>query len=367
MYKIYYKDENCLLLQGHALDVLKKLKAESVDCCITSPPYWALRDYGTDSQVWGGDSDCAHVWEEQNRKPSGGKGSKTANVGANKNDFANMHDHEVVSAFCSKCNAWRGDLGLEPTFDLYVEHLIEIFNEIKRVFKKSGTCWVVIGDTYSQSGGAGSQYKSKKNRIGGFKKYASHKVTKLPPKCLCSIPQRFQIAMCDSGWTLRNVAIWHKPSCLPSPTKDRLTVDFEYVLFFTKNKKYFFDYEIILEPYSKPMNQWGGNKLIAKGKAKKDLQGTYRNRELRPNKKGRHKRTVWSINPKPYKEAHFAPYPPDLIKPMILAGCPENGVVLDPFGGSGTTAMVSLENNRKCVSVDLKKEYLELHKKRLNI
>ena len=198
------------ILQGNSLDVLKSLPDESVNCVITSPPYWALRDYGTDGLIWDGDKNCNHEWLEHRKKPTGGKGSKNANVGANKNDSANMRDHDVVSNFCNKCGAWKGSFGLEPTFELYIKHLCDIFDEVKRVLKKDGTCWVNIGDTYN-SLPAGNKKPS------GFQQGRSveadkqtvqiQKTTKqtLPEKCLLQIPSRFGIEMTNRGWILRNV------------------------------------------------------------------------------------------------------------------------------------------------------------------
>ena len=165
------------ILQGNTLTVLKTLPPEIINMCITSPPYWGLRDYGTDPQIWDagdeevfisyrGDKDfyrsektiktpCEHEWVEHIKKPNGGKGSKGANVGANKNDFANMRDHDVISNFCTKCNAWKGQLGQEPNFELFVKHLCDIFDEVKRVLKPTGTCFVNLGDTYGGTGNKG--------------------------------------------------------------------------------------------------------------------------------------------------------------------------------------------------------------------
>lgn len=162
--KIYHSD---------ALNFLKRMPDDCIDCIVTSPPYWGLRDYGIEGIIWDGDKNCEHEWKVDIKKPLGGKGSKCANVGANKNDFSNMRDHNIVSNFCNKCGAWKGQLGLEPTFELYIKHLCDIFNEVQRVLKKTGTCWVVIGDTYMSSGGASRHFgysdpKYKKGRCGNF-------------------------------------------------------------------------------------------------------------------------------------------------------------------------------------------------------
>ncbi len=143
---------------GNYLELLRQIDDESINCVITSPPYWGLRDYGLEPVVWGSDSECRHEWVDHIRKPQGGRGSKGANVGANKNDVANLRDHDTITNFCQLCGAWRGSLGLEPTIQLYIEHLMIIFGEIYRVLRDDGTCWVNLGDTYgTQSGSMGDE------------------------------------------------------------------------------------------------------------------------------------------------------------------------------------------------------------------
>ena len=208
------------IIQGDAREVLETFSAESVDMCITSPPYWGLRDYDVNELIWGSEKDCKH------------KG------------YGNFK-----RGFCRKCGAWKGQLGLEPTFDLYIKHLCDIFDGVKRVLKKTGTCWVNIGDSYLGSNqGYGT---TKRNTNTGFqdvrKGYfaASKQKTplsnyKLKAKCLAMVPFRFALEMVNRGWILRNVIIWHKPNCMPCSVKDRFTIDFEYLFFFSKSKKYYF-------------------------------------------------------------------------------------------------------------------------------
>lgn len=295
-----------MIIQGDALEQLKKLSDESVDCVVTSPPYWALRDYGVE-----------------------------------------------------------GQLGLEPTFQEYITKLCNIFDEVKRVLKKSGTCWVNMGDTYGSAksdihnfpGRYSTTHKDHLTQTKGVKGYN---------KCLLQIPSRFAIEMSNRGWILRNEIIWHKPNCMPSSAKDRFTVDFEKVFFFVKSKKYWFETQY--EPYTEDLDRWGGEKLKADGESTWDEgtgQDTYRDRNMRPNSNGRNKRCVWRINTKPFKEAHFAVYPEKLIEPMIKAGCPEDGVVLDPFFGAGTTAVVAQKLNRKWLGIELNPEYIEIAEERL--
>ena len=226
------------VLKGDALTVLKTLPSESINCTVTSPPYWGLRDYGTKPIIWDDNPDCKHEWVEHIKKPIGGKGSKGANVGANKNDFSNMRDHNVVTNFCKKCGAWKGSLGLEPTFELYIKHLCDIFDETQRVLRKDGTLWVNLGDSYSTVSGSMGKGKWEQPKYKSCDSQMPEKIkTELPSKSLTLIPFRFAIEMVNRGWILRNVIIWHKPNCMPSSAKDRFTVDFEYLFFFVKSKE----------------------------------------------------------------------------------------------------------------------------------
>ena len=329
----------CLLLVGDVVLQLKRLPAESIDMCITSPPYWALRDYGVE-----------------------------------------------------------GQLGLEPTFKEYIEKLCCVFDEIKRVLKKEGTCWVNLGDTY---GGSNCGY-GQTETSSGFQNvkrqpyYATSKnrplAAKVMPKCLLMIPFRFAIEMVNRGWILRNTIIWHKPNCVPSSVKDRFTVDFEYIFFFSKNGKYNFEKQY--EPWGKDKRESGIARARKYGYQGK---GTYQDWYFNKRKKqswvdhendlgkgfghqcrgqssrkpplihpfGRNKRCVWAIPTKPFKDAHFATYPPELIETPIRAGCPQDGIVLDPFSGSGTTAEVALRLGRRAIGIDLNPEYIKMSKRRL--
>ena len=222
---------------GNCLDVLKTFPDESLDMCITSPPYWGLRDYGTEGQIWGGDDKCKHDFDKSKRKLHSGSWGKDDNVLPHYKNATELN-WEVEDSTCNKCGAWNGQLGLEPTPDMFVSNLCDIFDEIKRCLRPHGTCWVNLGDTYANSGhGKGTGSFKNKNNPGTM----TPKVKcDLPQKCLVQIPSRFALEMTNRGWILRNEIIWHKPSCLPSPATDRFTVDFEKMFFFTKNKKYYF-------------------------------------------------------------------------------------------------------------------------------
>lgn len=224
---------------GNCLDLLKEMPSESIDVVVTSPPYWALRDYGSEPVTWGGDPGCNHSWEDHTEPARGGVG-ETANVGANKDGKANNRGHPTVSQYCTKCGAWRGQLGLEPSPLEYIDHLMLIFDEVKRVLKPTGACWVNIGDTYSSNTGgcySGTCITSAKHMHA---KPPMPKTKIVMEKSLIQIPARFAINMCEHGWILRNQIIWHKPNVMPVPAKDRFTVDYEPFYFFTKASKYYF-------------------------------------------------------------------------------------------------------------------------------
>ena len=354
---------------GNCLDVLKTFPDESIDMCITSPPYWGLRDYGTEGQVWGGDENCKHEFESSKRKLHSGSWGKKDNVLPHFKN-ATVLNWEVEDRMCNKCGAWKGELGLEPTPDLFVSHLCDIFDEVKRVLRPHGTCWVNLGDTYANTGsGKGTGNMQNKNKKGAM----TPKVKcDLPAKCLVQIPSRFAIEMTNRGWILRNEIIWYKPSCLPSPAKDRYTVDFEKMFFFAKNQKYHFKQQ--LEPLRTPYETLikdkrgkgsGGKGAGVKGHGNVSNHGGNKTLGETINPNGRNKRTVWAISTAKFEGAHFAVYPPSLIESPIDAGCPEGGVVLDPFFGSGTTAEVAMKQGKDWVGIELNEDYEKISQKRL--
>ncbi len=317
---------------GNTLDVLRTFPDESISCCVTSPPYWALRDYGTDGVVWDGDPDCEHEFELETKHTNNAVSDKsTLHDGLRVKDtekIKQMNDKSQVG-FCQKCGAWKGQLGLEPDFNLYIKHLCDIFDEVKRVLRKDGTCWVNLGDTYGGTGDKGEckdpKYPEGRN---GQQKALNRTVMQ---KSLCNIPSRFSIEMQNRGWILRNKIIWHKPNCMPSSVTDRFTVDFEEIFFFTKNKKYWFEQQLV--PYTEPMNRWGGESLkrdTSKTKEYKDIQkignsSAFRvGMTMRPNEQGKNMRTVWKIPTQPFPDAHFAVFPEKLVETPIKAGCPKD-------------------------------------------
>ena len=358
---------------GNTLDVLKTFPDESINCCVTSPPYWALRDYGNDGVVWDGDPDCEHEFDlEESKNPAdrGGKGEKDNGKYGDWEGTTNKHR----KGFCNKCGAWKGQLGLEPDFNLYIKHLCDIFDEVKRVLRKDGTCWVNLGDTYNNSANGGKLASDKSGLCSGKGRnpkldnsnFVYRNLQDLPNKSLCNIPARFSIEMQNRGWILRNKIIWHKPNCMPSSVTDRFTVDFEEIFFFVKNKKYWFEQQ--LEPWQ-DNNQNDINRAINghkkyNGKFKdEDKKGSFAFSESKvagDPRKGRNKRTVWKIPTQPFPGAHFAVFPEKLVETPIKAGCPKDGVVLDPFMGSGTVALKSLKENRNFIGIEINPDYIDM-------
>ena len=334
------------LLIGDCREKLKELPDESIDCVVTSPPYWGLRDYKTEPLIWDGAPGCEHEWDDEH-KVSTYTPSSTTSVG---NELNGSHNMDYIHGICQKCGAWRGQLGLEPDPNLYIKHLSDIFDQVKRVLKPSGTCWVNLGDSYGGSGkgyGGGDHGKLGKHANDFLPKPSDNSIQ---DKCLVQIPSRFALEMTARGWILRNEIIWHKPNCMPSSVTDRFTVDFEKVFFFVKSKRYYFkqQYEQATAPPGNP------GPFSKAGNADRNDTG----RIYIPNESGnRNKRTVWTIITKPYSGSHFAVFPIDLIAPMIDAGCPSDGAVLDPFSGSGTVLEYARKHGLNGVGIELNPEY----------
>ena len=343
------------IYEGDVLQVLKTFPDESIDCCVTSPPYWGLRDYGTATWI-GGDCNCDH------KQYLGGHGDDSMKqVSSNGTQMYNYKD------ICKKCGAVRQDkqIGLEKTPEEYVQTMVVIFNEVKRVLKKEGTLWLNLGDSYCGSGSKGD-LKDPEHPEGrnGLSVALNNRIEGMKPKDLVGIPWMTAFALRSAGWYLRQDIIWHKPNPMPESVTDRCTKSHEYIFLLSKSNKYYFDQ--ILEPYTEPMNRWGGDELVANNESMWDEgtgQSTYRN--MRPNPDGKNKRSVWTVNNRPYKEAHFATFPEELIVPMIKAGCPENGLVLDPFMGAGTTGLVCKKLKRNYVGIELNPKYIEIAEKRI--
>lgn len=303
------------LIQGDCLEVLKTLSGQSVNCCVTSPPYYGLRDYNVEGQI-----------------------------------------------------------GLEQSPDEYVAKLVDVFREVKRVLRDDGTFWLNLGDSYSGSGKGrnadgtvgGSGVINKANmgtQVGTL--YKTNDVDGLKPKDLIGIPWRVAFALQADGWYLRSDIIWHKPNPMPESVKDRPTKSHEYLFLLSKSERYYYDADAIMENYQsepeKPRDKSneGYNDSFMGGRWSEGTRDYYANG-------GRNKRSVWTVNTRPFKEAHFAVFPPALIKPCILAGSPKDGTVLDPFNGSGTTGVVSAEYGRNYIGIELNHEYVMMAERRIS-
>ena len=352
------------IYQGDCLEVLKTLEDNSIDCCVTSPPYYALRDYGVDGQI-----------------------------------------------------------GLEDSPEKYIERLTEVFMEVHRVLKPNGTLWLNIGDSYA---GNCSVTSTGRCGMGKPRERIDHRVFDgIKPKDLIGIPWMLAFSLRNAGWYLRQDIIWHKPNPMPESVTDRCTKSHEYIFLLSKSSKYYFNYEAIQEEanpnYISKNIRFGGNKYgdnddphfqiysgnvyepkmkvrtqnngYSKAGGHRDNSGGFGDYSKHGHTKNcqydgqvpntmhlkredgikdevffvRNKRDVWSINVKPNKEAHFATYPQELVSPCILAGCPEGGVVLDPFMGSGTTGIVANKLGRHYVGIELNPEYVEMAERRIGL
>lgn len=307
------------IIHGDCLEKLKDLSDNSIDCCVTSPPYWGLRDYGVD-----------------------------------------------------------GQLGLEKTPQEYVKNMVDIFREVRRVLKDEGTLWLNLGDTYAGGGNNRGKGKTKSlsekqrsnrganGQVGECMPMPKPKDYGLKPKDLVGIPWRVAFALQESGWYLRQDIIWHKPNPMPESITDRCTKAHEYIFLLAKSPKYFFDYQAIKEPATglKPGNI---NKTAGAKKCYHKKGTISENLHLIGPRETKNKRSVWTVTTKCFKGAHFATFPLDLIEPCILAGCPKNGIVLDPFFGAGTTGVAAKKNGRNFIGIELNPEYIEIAKKRIGI
>ena len=345
-------------MQGDVRDKIKELDNHSIDCVVTSPPYWGLRDYGT--ATWkGGDPNCDHQT----------KRSRGDDIKQGDKQGTNLGSRPNIQTLC-KCGAKRIDaqLGLEPTYQEHIKNIVNIFQLLKPKLKDSATIWLNYGDSYAATVN-GTKAKDIKNDDRGFvdKPFSTIQGV-LKPKDLVMIPNRIAIALQEDGWWIRSEIIWHKPNPMPESCKDRPTSAHEKIWLITKSKKYYYDADAIKEPLAVSsiprLNQDIKNQ---KGSARANAgRKTNGNLKAVGNLEKRNKRNVWTITTKPFKAAHFATFPPDLIEPCIKAGCPEGGVVLDPFGGAGTTGIVAKKFNRKAILIELNPEYNVIAKERIN-
>jgi DNA modification methylase len=374
--------QRLILIQGDARRI--PLADGSVHCVITSPPYWSLRDYGLKPSVWGGEELCQHEWGQWREKhdvreeSTSGKTRTTERFyGDPSRKFNGNHEKHTAGAFCQKCGAWFGCLGLEPTPELYVEHVVLIFREVRRVLRDDGTLWLNIGDSYASGKGSCNNHgggetslegHAKLKEAGAYKLHRGNKsdleVSGLKPKDLVGIPWMLAFALRADGWYLRQEIIWAKPNPMPESVTDRCTKAHEQVFLLTKSPRYFYDADAIREPVTstggasfgpqtkiKVPNGWDTSKGSGgHGSFHKDGRGETEYREITPQDDGhvrvnnievqsrklesadqrnhplgRNKRSVWQIATQSFPEAHFATYPIKLVNPCIQAGTSEKG------------------------------------------
>ena len=314
---------------------MREMPDESVQCCVTSPPYFGLRDYGHPGQI-----------------------------------------------------------GQEETPEAFVAAMVDVFREVRRVLKADGTCWLNLGDSYNAAGrtGHGTRIGCKQgtNRASATKAdNCRPSVAALKPKDLIGIPWRVAFALQADGWYLRQDIIWAKPNPMPESVTDRCTKSHEYIFLLSKSEQYFYDHEAIKEP-AECGRLRGSGPMVKPGTGRNDSAMTGDHRVRPSKKKGdfngkteamadsgqnafravtdtRNKRSVWNVQTFSYPEAHFATYPPDLIKPCIMAGTKPGDVVLDPFGGSGTTCQVAIELGRRAILCELNEDYAQIIHQRTNV
>lgn len=288
-----------MIICGDSLSVLKMLPDESVNCCVTSPPYWGLRDYGVE-----------------------------------------------------------GQLGLEKTPDEYVAKMVDVFREVRRVLRNDGTLWLNLGDSYASGGRSTRDHDEK--LAARHLDYRAPNPPGLKPKDLVGIPWRVAFSLQADGWYLRQDIIWAKPNPMPESVRDRCTKAHEYIFLLAKSERYYFDSEAVKEKAIGGAP--AGNKSGNKGRIQK-AGWSYDPAKSRPEMRNR--RSVWTVTTKPFKGAHFATFPPDLIEPCVKAGCPIGGTVLDPFFGAGTTGVVSKKLGREYLGIELNPEYIVIAEKRI--
>jgi DNA modification methylase len=325
------------ILVGDARAVLATLPAESVQCVVTSPPYWGLRDYGLPPTVWGGeDPGCAHAWgaEERGRRKDLLPPSESSSSSRMGTDDRQGFGPPTGGHFCSRCNAWRGSLGLEPDPALYVAHLVEVFRAVRRILRDDGTCWVNLGDSYTAGGRGGHSGLANLEHWGRVvppqgegNAYVKPAVPPgLKPKDLIGIPWRVAFALQADGWYLRSEIIWHKPNPMPESVTDRPTKAHEQLFLLAKAERYYFDAEAIKEPDITRPQQWLSNGYDDRRVPGQPPQSPGMSaRQAAGLGHGRNKRSVWTIPSAPFAEAHFATFPPALVEPCVQAGTSARG------------------------------------------
>ena len=346
---------------------------KSVHCCVTSPPYFGLRDYGT--RTWkGGDPACDHKGDEryytEKTAAVSSSGAFSQPGEANKERLKNGRWREGGTC---QCGAVHHDpqIGLEATPDAFVAEMVAVFREVRRVLRDDGTLWLNLGDSYARNGGTDRKVSdtalvgSTRNTLNQITDRKQTAPNGLKEKDLIGIPWRVAFALQADGWYLRQDIIWSKPNPMPESVTDRCTKAHEYIFLMSKSARYYYDAGAIREAANYP--EGPGNTGL--GKYEADGNAQFHRTKSNLSKIGasdtRNKRSVWEVTTNGFQEAHFATFPPALIDPCILAGCPKGGTVLDPFGGAGTTGLVADRLGRDAFLIELNPEYAAMAESRI--
>ena len=329
-----FERDGVRIFHGDCRDVLKQMPAASINCCVTSGPYWGLRDYGNKPSVWGG-SECIHEWgqwqakhDEREATQSGKSRTTERFYGAESRKFNGNHQKHTAGAWCQQCGAWLGCYGLEPTPEMFVEHTVEIFREVARVLHPSGTLWLNLGDSYNGSGagGGGNRKGNEHGQHDAMAELGRPQAESLKPKDLCMIPRRVFLALQADGWYLRSIICWAKKSPMPESVTDRPTNSWEPIALLTRNAKYFYDAEAVkeeaLQPEGEP-NATGQQKAHDVRGRGNGVAGSTLGTNQGPS--SRNMRNVWHLGPEPYPDAHFATFPTEIPRRAIKAGTSEHG------------------------------------------
>ncbi len=394
-----YADDRLALYAGDAIDVLSGLPDNHVDCVVTSPPYWGLRDYGTGRWV-GGNRDCDHDTGPGRNVP------QTKRPGVAYPPALDRGGHHPRR--CRRCGASRRDrqYGLEATAEDYVQTLRAVFSQLRRVLAPSGTAWLNLGDCYSAHPPGATGDPMRASTLTGrhaaaplresVRRTGVDRAGGLPRKNLIGMPWRVAFALQADGWILRNAVVWHKPNAMPESVRDRLSNRYEMLFLLTRQPRYYFDLDPVRQPLARPeargqniviggtgkgTHAWRGSTSRRRGHT---TYGKYADTEaftttpgqaLRPtgrqhtaaHPEGRNPGDVWTLATRPLPEAHFAAFPVDIPLRCIAAGCPPGGLVLDPFSGAATTGLAALQLRRRYLGIDLNPAFHDIARRRLDL
>lgn len=423
------------ILQGDCREVMASLPERSVHMCVTSPPYYSLRDYKIPPSIWGGDPECVHEWAEESVSTEAGKGNWAQGTNGRGELQPGGVDGKrepvrstITRGTCLVCGAWRGCLGLEPTLDQYIAHIVECFREVWRVLRDDATCWVNIGDSFNAGRNGGHAGGTKGvSKPENAPKQSGANVPGLKPKDLMMVPARVALALQADGWWIRSEIVWAKKAPMPESVTDRPTSAHEKIYLLSKRGRYFYDAEAVREECATESNvrnkrdeAWGHKACMSpNGEGEREWN----------NPAGRNQRNVWHLSPEPLRDEHYAAYPTEIPRRAILAGTSEKGVcpgcgapwlrvldtgatkrqtfagengqqshppgashtlvpisretvgwgpscacdagdpipatVLDPFGGSGTTGLVADRLGRDAVLIEMGEQYVAMGKRRI--